>query len=100
GKSKFTKTKMWHFAFDAIIAFSFLPLRLASYLGLIIIFFDGAVILATIVRWLLGFGQWLSGPATILVAVLFIGGIELVCLGIVGEYIARIYDEIKRRPLY
>jgi dolichol-phosphate mannosyltransferase len=76
------------------------PLQLATYLGLIVALLSGTAIFAVIVLRLFGAGQPLLGQATTLVAVLFMGAVQLICLGIIGEYLARIYDEVKRRPLY
>ena len=99
GETKYTLSKMLRLAVDGITNFSYLPLRLATYAGFFVAGLSLVGILATIlVRLLLG--HELTGQATTLVAVLFLGGIQLICLGIVGEYLGRIYDEVKRRPLY
>ncbi len=100
GKTSFTIAKMWRFALDAITGFSYVPLQLATYLGLVVALLSGLAIFAVIVLRLFGAGQPLLGQATTLVAVLFMGAIQLICLGIIGEYLGRIYDEVKRRPLY
>lgn len=100
GESKFTVAKMLRFALDAITGFSYIPLQLASYLGLTAALASALAIVAVVALRVLGEGQPLTGQATTLIAVLFIGGVQLICLGIVGEYLGRIYDEVKRRPLY
>lgn len=101
GESKFHSVRqMLPFAIDAITSFSYLPLQLAMILGFIIAALSGVAIFAVILLRLLGPGTPLSGQATTLVAVLFLGGVQLICLGIVGEYLGRIYDEVKGRPMY
>ena len=99
GETKYTLAKMIRLAIDGITNFSYLPLQLATYAGFVVAGVSLAGILATIfVR--LFMGQELTGQATTLVAVLFLGGIQLICLGVIGEYLGRIYDEVKKRPLY
>jgi dolichol-phosphate mannosyltransferase len=100
GESKFTLGKMMRFALDAITGFSYVPLQLASYLGFAIALLSGLAIVGVVALRLFGAAQPLLGQATTLVAVLFLGGVQLSCLGIVGEYLGRMYDEVKRRPLY
>ncbi len=101
GDSKFSSVRqMLPFAVDAITSFSYFPLQLATYFGfacagLALI----AIVLVILVR-LLGPETPLLGQATTLVAVLFLGGVQLISLGIIGEYLGRIYDEVKARPLY
>lgn len=100
GSSKFTLGKMVRFALGAITGFSYAPLQLASYLGFTIALLSALAIVIVVALRLLGSSQPLLGQATTLVSVLFLGGVQLICLGIVGEYLGRIYDEVKRRPLY
>jgi glycosyltransferase involved in cell wall biosynthesis len=99
GETKFPFRKMFKFASDAITSFSYFPLQLATYLGFII---AGASILAIPVVIILRQSglQAFLGQATTLIAVLFLGGVQLISLGILGEYIGRLYDEAKGRPLY
>jgi len=99
GETKYPLRKMLKFALDAITSFSYVPLQLATYFGFTIaaISLIGMVI-AVYLR--LTTGRALLGQATTLVAVLFLGGIQLIFLGIIGEYLGRIYDEVKARPLY
>jgi dolichol-phosphate mannosyltransferase len=99
GETKYPLRKMLKFAMDGITAFSYLPLQMATYLGFAVAVLGLLGILVTIVLRLTT-GQQLAGQATTLVAVLFMGGVQLICLGIIGEYLGRIYDEVKRRPLY
>lgn len=100
GESKFSSVrKMLPFALDAITSFSYFPLQLASYLGFAIAGLSAlAIVLVIFLR--LFYETPLSGQATTLVAVLFLGGVQLISLGIIGEYLGRIYDEVKGRPLY
>lgn len=101
GESKFKSVRqMLPFALDAITSFSYFPLQMATYLGFFIAAISLIAILVVIVLRLFGQHQELTGQATTLVAVLFLGGVQLISLGIIGEYLGRIYDEVKGRPLY
>ncbi len=101
GQAKFTSIrKMLPFALDAITSFSYVPLQLATFLGFIIAGISLVAIIIVIALRLFGQHQELTGQATTLVAVLFLGGVQLISLGIIGEYLGRIYDEVKGRPLY
>jgi glycosyltransferase involved in cell wall biosynthesis len=101
GESKFSSVrKMLPFAVNAITSFSYFPLRLATYLGFTIAIISLIAILVVVGLRLFGTHQELTGQATTLVAVLFLGGVQLISLGIIGEYLGRIYDEVKGRPLY
>ena len=99
GKSKYPLLKMIRFASDGIISFSFSPLRLATWAGLsaVVIAFAG-ITYAVVLRVFTN--DWVRGWASIFVAILFLGGVQLISLGIIGEYLGRIYTEVKRRPLY
>jgi dolichol-phosphate mannosyltransferase len=99
GETKYPLRRMLKFASDAITGFSYFPLQLATYLGFITAGLSSVFIIIAILARLSG-SQALLGQATTLVAVLFLGGIQLICLGIIGEYLGRIYDEVKHRPLY
>lgn len=99
GTTKYPLTKMIQFALNGIFSFSLLPLQLATYLGLTVSLIS-FIYLAYAV-WLKVFTtRAVQGWASVIVAVLFMGGVQLVSLGIVGEYIGRIYEEVKQRPLY
>jgi dolichol-phosphate mannosyltransferase len=101
GESKFgSLKKMLPFALDAITSFSYVPLQLAMYLGFLMAGLAGLAIVVVVLLRLFGPTHPLLGQATTLVAVLFLGGVQLICLGIIGEYLGRIYDEVKGRPLY
>jgi polyisoprenyl-phosphate glycosyltransferase len=99
GETNYPLRKMLKFASDAITGFSYLPLQLATYLGFIVAALSGLGMIGVILARLTG-NQAFFGQATTLVMVLFLGGIQLICLGIIGEYLGRIYDEVKHRPLY
>lgn len=99
GESKYPLRKMVRFATDGIMSFSTKPLRLAVTLGLISSFFALLGIINTLVVRLTT-EHWVPGWAEIMVAILFLGGVQLLCIGILGEYVGRTYNEIKRRPLY
>lgn len=101
GESKFRSVRqMLPFALDAITSFSYFPLQMATYLGFFIAAISLIAILIVVLLRLFGHSQPLTGQATTLVAVLFLGGVQLISLGIIGEYLGRIYDEVKGRPLY
>ena len=99
GETKYPLSKMLRFAMDGITSFSYLPLQIATYIGFVIAGLSVLGILLTIILRLSG-SQAFYGQATTLVMVLFLGGIQLISLGIIGEYLGRIYDEVKKRPLY
>jgi dolichol-phosphate mannosyltransferase len=100
GVTKFSLFKMLRFATDGIVSFSILPLRLATWVGFAASGIALLGILITVVERLIGVEGLVKGWASILVAILFIGGVQLICMGIIGEYVGRIYGESKRRPLY
>jgi dolichol-phosphate mannosyltransferase len=100
GTTQYPFRKMFKFALDAITGFSYVPLQLATTLGLwISLLALLAIPIVAILRFVLG-QEFFGGQATTLIAVLFLGGVQLVFLGILGEYLGRIYDEVKNRPLY
>lgn len=98
GETKYPWKKMFKFALDGITSFSFMPLRLATWFGYAA---SGlAFLYLASVFWQYAMGITVRGFATIMVAILFLGGVQLICLGIIGEYIGRIFNEIKPRPIY
>ncbi|MDX9864329.1 MAG: glycosyltransferase family 2 protein [Anaerolineaceae bacterium] len=99
GVTKYPLRKMLVLALNAITGFSYVPLQLATYLGFTSAAISILAIIAVVVMRLSG-SQAFYGQATTLSAVLFLGGVQLISLGILGEYIGRIYDEVKGRPLY
>lgn len=99
GKSKFGLWRLWNFALDGITGFSTIPLRIWSYVGLFIAVLSLLISLFFLLRTLL-FGVDVPGYASLIVALTFLGGIQLLGIGILGEYIGRIFLESKRRPVY
>jgi len=99
GETKYPLIRMLRFAVDSVISFSFAPLRLAIWVGFAaIVAAVAGIVYALIIR--IYTTTWVRGWASIFTAVLFLGGVQLVTLGIVGEYVGRIYAEVKLRPLY
>jgi len=100
GEAKYSSfRRMFRFAMNAITSFSYVPLQLATYLGFFIASLTALAIVLVVFLRLFSVNA-LTGQATTLVAVLFLGGVQLISLGIIGEYLGRIYDEVKARPLY
>ncbi len=99
GKTKFNYWKLWNFALDGITGYSTVPLRIAGYSGLIFAFIAMLYGTFLMIRTVL-FGADVPGYASLMVAVVFMGGVQLVVLGIIGEYLGRMYSEAKQRPLY
>jgi glycosyltransferase involved in cell wall biosynthesis len=99
GKTSFNYWKLWNFALDGITSFSSIPLKVWGYFGLFIsslsLIYGSFLIIKTI-----KFGIDVPGYASTIVIILFLGGIQLITLGVMGEYIARIYEEVKGRPVY
>lgn len=99
GRTHYNWRRMFSFALDGITSFSTLPLRLSTYLG-----FAAALLGIPYLIWAIYLRVFTeeaeTGWASIIVAVLFLGGVQLICMGILGEYVGRIYEEIKRRPLF
>ena len=99
GVTKYPFNKMLKLALNAVTSFSYVPLQIATYIGFIAAALSIISIPVVIVLRLVGTTQ-LTGQATTLIMVLFLGGVQLISLGIIGEYIGRIYDEVKGRPIY
>ena len=99
GGTKWNYWKLWNFALDGITSFSLLPLKVWTYVGSLISLISFLYALYLILRTLF-FGIDVKGYASLMVAILFLGGIQLICLGVLGEYLGRVYDEVKNRPLY
>ena len=99
GKSKYPFKKMLKLALTAITSFSYLPLQIATWLGVGSITLSILGLIVIIILRLTG-SQFLAGQSATLIAVIFFGGVQLLSLGILGEYIGRIYDEVRGRPLY
>jgi glycosyltransferase involved in cell wall biosynthesis len=99
GKTKFRYWKLWTLALDGLTSASTMPLRIWSYVGVVIAFFALLYAIFVIVRTTL-FGIDVPGYASLMVAILFFGGLQLISLGVLGEYVGRILVETKQRPLY
>lgn len=100
GETKYPFRKMFRLAINAVTSFSYFPLQLATYIGFIAAGISILSIPIVIAIRLWGTATALLGQTTTLIAVLFLGGVQLISLGILGEYIGRLYDEAKGRPLY
>jgi dolichol-phosphate mannosyltransferase len=100
GATKYSIAKMMKFALDGITGFSSQPLRLASHAGVFFAACSLALMVLFIVYKLAGGQGLIQGWTSLIVAVLFLGGVQLLAVGILGEYIGRIYEEVKQRPLY
>ena len=98
GETKYPVSKMLKFAIDGITAFSEIPLRFASYLGFVTSSFAFLYAVVVLILKILGYNE--PGYTSTILTVLFLGGVQLIGIGILGEYVGRIYDEIKARPLY
>ena len=99
GKTKWNYFKLINLAVEGITSFSIAPLRLASLLGLFVSFVAFLYAMWIIIQKLI-YGNPVKGYPSIMVAILFLGGVQLITIGIIGEYVGRIYEEIKQRPLY
>lgn len=99
GETKYPFRKMLRFAVNGITSFSAVPLQLATYLGFVVSFISLGYIVYAV--WLkISADRLVPGWTSVIVAVLFMGGVQLISLGIIGEYVGRIHEEVKRRPLY
>ncbi len=98
GETKYAFSKMLRFAVDGITSFSEIPLRFATYLGFFVSAFAFVYAVVVLVLKVLGLNE--PGYTSIMVVILFMGGVQLVTIGIAGEYLGRIYDQVKARPLY
>ena len=99
GETKYPLRKMVRLAITAITGFSIFPLQLATFIGFATAIISAIFIVLVIIARLSGYHAF-EGQATTLVMVLFLGGVQLISLGIIGEYLGRIYDEVRNRPLY
>ncbi len=99
GETKWNYWKLWNFAIEGITSFTIAPLKLATYLGLVVALgafsYGGVIVVKTLL-----YGNPVAGYPSLMVVMLFLGGVQLVALGIIGEYLGRMFDETKGRPLY
>jgi polyisoprenyl-phosphate glycosyltransferase len=100
GETKYPLSKIVQFAFNGIISFSDKPLKIASFMGILCSLCSLVMIFWGFYSKIFRPGTTLSGWTFVFVAILFLGGVQLFTIGIIGEYISRIYDESKSRPLY
>jgi glycosyltransferase involved in cell wall biosynthesis len=99
GRSNFGLWKLWNFALEGITSFSTAPLRVATYFGLLTALFSFVFAVWIVVKAAL-YGDPVAGWPSMMAVILFLGGIQLIALGLIGEYLGRLYDEAKQRPLY
>jgi len=99
GESKFGFWRLWNFALEGITGFSTAPLRVTTYLGLAAASFAFLFALVVVLKAAL-YGDRVAGWPTMMAVILFLGGIQLIALGLIGEYLGRLYEESKQRPLY
>ena len=99
GKTKWNLGKLFNFAIEGITSFSYIPLKFASLMGVIVSFLSFVYGIFIVIKTLI-FGNPVGGYPSLIVIILFLGGIQLLTIGIIGEYIGRIYDETKKRTLY
>ena len=99
GKTKFNYSKLLNFAIDGILSFTTAPLRISSILGIIISFIAFIFIAIVVIKTMI-FGDVVAGYPSLMAVILFLGGVQLLSIGIIGEYVGRIFNETKGRPLY
>lgn len=99
GETKWNYWRLWNFALEGITSFSQVPLQMASYLGFFVSAFAFLYAVYLVIRTII-YGNPVKGYPSMMVAILFLGGVQLMALGVIGEYLGRIYEESKRRPVY
>jgi polyisoprenyl-phosphate glycosyltransferase len=99
GKSRFRPRQLWRFALDGLVSFTTMPLRIWSYVGVAVSGLAFVYIIGFLLKFAL-YGGGVAGFPTLIIAILFLGGIQLISLGVLGEYLGRMYEEVKGRPLY
>jgi polyisoprenyl-phosphate glycosyltransferase len=99
GRTSWNYWRLWNLALEGITSFSIMPLKVATYLGLLVAIFAAVYIIQLIVRTLV-FGNPVAGYPSLMAVVLFLGGVQMVVLGVIGEYLGRVFNEVKQRPLY
>lgn len=98
GESKYPLSKMLKFAFDGISSFSTVPIRMIMSLGLIVILISIGLLVFTFIQWLRG--VVISGWSSLMISIWFLGGVQLVCVSVIGEYVGKIFKETKQRPRF
>lgn len=99
GQTKWNYLKLWNFAIEGITGFTIVPLKIATYLGLAVAIFAVVFGAQLLIRTLM-FGNAVAGYPSMMAIILFLGGAQLITLGIIGEYLGRVFNETKQRPLY
>jgi glycosyltransferase involved in cell wall biosynthesis len=99
GQTKFNYWKLWNFAIEGITSFTIAPLKLATYFGLLVAMLAFVAMAVLITKTML-YGEPVKGYPSLMCVILFLGGIQLTALGMLGEYIGRMFNEVKGRPLY
>ena len=99
GRTKWNYWRLWNFALEGVTSFSTTPLKVATYFGLLVSICAFVLAAKVIVKTLL-YGDAVRGYPSLMVVILFLGGVQLISVGLLGEYVARIFNEVKRRPLY
>ena len=99
GETSFTYWKLWNFALEGITSFTVMPLKVASYFGLAVSLLAGLYAVQMLLRTML-FGNPVAGYPSLMAVILFLGGAQMLTLGVIGEYLGRIFNETKQRPLY
>ena len=99
GSTKWNYWRLWNFALEGVTSFTVAPLRIGMYVGLVVAIFALAYGFVVVVRVLL-FGSDVAGYPSLLTVILFLGGVQIMSLGVIGEYLGRVFNETKQRPLY
>ena len=99
GQSKWNYWKLWNFSIEGVTSHTLAPLKISTYLGILVAFCSFVYGFLVIVKTVF-FGDPVPGFPTLATIVLFLGGVQLIVLGVIGEYLGRIFNESKRRPLY
>ena len=99
GVSKWSYWKLWNLAIEGITSFTVMPLKLATYVGLVVALLSAIYAVQVIVKTLI-IGNPVAGYPSLMTVVLFLGGVQLMFLGVIGEYLGRVFNETKQRPLY
>ena len=99
GKTSWNYWRLWNLALEGITSFSVMPLKVATYFGLLVAVFAGLYGIQLIVRTLV-VGNPVAGYPSLMAVVLFLGGVQMIMLGVIGEYLGRVFNEVKQRPLY